>query len=243
LVLLAVAGCTVLHGVQLWGSRGKSTTIRNYFPVPLQLFLIVFLALPFLPDQIWLRQYVMPLSLLSQRFTLAIAILGCCALASLRPRILLVVLTGCIALTYFALVYQDAARTYAMEEQAEVLVAKLPQGARVLTTIYPFRGSRLFVEHVMDRVCIGRCFNIDNYEASTAQFRLRANPGNRIVSANPVDAAHMVIGDYVVRLEDLPLWQVFQCGPTQVDLCVRPLHAGSLRNLIPSEVERARRIN
>src|SRR5271165_4166805 len=39
LVLLAVAGCTVLHGLQLWGSRGKSTTGRNYFPVPLQLFL------------------------------------------------------------------------------------------------------------------------------------------------------------------------------------------------------------
>ena len=239
LVLLAVAGCTLLHVLQM---RGKNVPMTNSFPVALQLFLAGFLALPFLPDKIWFPQFKEPISFICSRFTLAIAVAGCCALASLRPRVLFGVLTGCIAAAYFTLVYQDAARTYAMEKQAEVLVAKLPQGARVLTTIYPFRDFRIFTHHVMDRACLGRCFNIDNYEPASAQFRLRAAPGNRIVAAKGEDASHMMLGDYVVQGEDLPLWQVFQCGPTEVDLCLRPVHAGPLLNFIPNEAERARKL-
>jgi hypothetical protein len=235
-VLLAVAGCTVLHLVRM---RGKTVPVVDYFPVPLQMYFAGFLALSFLPDKIWLPE-MEPVSFICLRFTLAIAVLGCCVLARLRPRILFAVLTGCIAIAYFTLVYQDAARTYAMEKQAEVLVARLPQGARVLTTIFPFRDSRIFAHHLTDRTCLGRCFNIDNYEPASAQFRLRAASGNRIVAAKSEDASHMMLGDYVVQSHDLPLWQIFQCGPTEIDLCLRAVHAGSLLNFIPSEAERAR---
>ena len=239
-VLLAAAGCALLHVLQL---RSKPSAVANYFPVALQLFLIGLLALPFLPDRIWLPQYVEPLSFICSRYTLAIAVLGCCALAGMRPRLLFAVLTGGIAIAYFTLVYQDAARTYAMEKQADTLVAKLPQNARVLTTIFPFRDSRVFNHHVMDRACIGRCFNISNYEPASTQFRLRAMPGNRLAAAKPEDTSHMMLGDYFVQAGDLPLWQVFQCGPTAVDLCLRPVHAGSLLNFVPTEAERARKLN
>jgi hypothetical protein len=238
-VLLTVAGCTLFHMLQI---RRKGVAPTNYFSVPLQLFLAGLLTLPFLPDAIWLPRYTGAVSLVCSRFTLAIAVLGCCVLAGLRSRILLLVLTSCIAIAYFTLVYQDAARTYAMEKQADDLVAKLPQGARVLTKIDSFRDSRVFSGHVMDRACVQRCFNIINYEAASGQFRLRAAQGNRIVAANSQDIYHMGRGDYVVQPDDLPLWQVFQCGPNQVDLCLRPLHAGSLLNFIPGEAERAREL-
>jgi hypothetical protein len=68
---------------------------------------------------------------------------------------------------------------------------------------------------------------------------LRAAPKKRFVAAATLDAAHM-IGDYVVQNEDLPLWQIFQCGPAEADLCLRPIHAGLLTNFIPSEAVRAR---
>jgi hypothetical protein len=238
-VLLAAAACTVLHALQ-W--RSKPAAVTNYLSVALQLFVIGLLALQFLPDKIWLPMYVEPGNFLCSRFTLVIAVLGCCALAGLRPRILLAALTGGIAIAYFTLVYQDAARTYAMEKQADTLVAKLPQNARVLTTIFPFRGSRIFNHHVVDRACIGWCFNISNSEAASMQFRIRAAPGSRLAAAKRDDTSHMMLGDYVVQAEDLPLWQIFQCGPTEVDLCLRPVHAGSLLNFVPTEAQRARKL-
>lgn len=237
LVLLAVAGCVLVHLLQSFG-RLRSWT--DYFPLPLQLFLAGLFSLPFIPDRIWFPQYAEPVSFICSRFTLAVGALGCCALACMRPRILLAVLTGGVALTYFTFVYEDAARTLALGKQADTLVAKLPQDARVIATIFPFRDFRIFTHHVVDRACLGHCFNIANYEASSTQFRLRANPGNRFVAANPLDTSHMMLGDYVVKAEDLPLWQIFQCGPTEVDLCLRPLRVGPLVNFVSSEAVRAR---
>lgn len=220
----------ILVGVAIHVSRNRHHTARiaALFPVFLQLYLLGFLALALLPDDIALAQYGSPVDLICSRFTLAMGILGCCVLSGLRPRLLFAAMSGCIALAYFTLIYQDAAKTYAMEKQAEFLVARLPQDARVITTIYPFRGFRIFVHHVADRACIGHCFNVDNYEPSTGQFRLRAEPSSRI-AANWENANRMMIGDYLVRSEDLPIWQIFQCGPTDVDLCLRSLHPGSLR--------------
>jgi hypothetical protein len=173
-------------------------------------------------------QYASPVDLICSRFTLAVAIFGCCVLSNLRPRLFFALFSGVVALIFFGLAYRDAAKTYALEKQADFLVSQVPQDARIVTTIYPFRGFRIFVHHVADRACIGHCFNIDNYEPATGQFRLRENPGNRI-AANWADANHMMIGDYIVHPDDLPLWQIFQCGPTEVDLCLRPLRPGSLR--------------
>jgi hypothetical protein len=244
-LVIAPAVLTIAVGWAIWHSLrnyGNGTPISDSFPVPLQLFLIGLLTLPFLPDFIWISQYSEPVGFICSRFSLAVAILGCCALAGSRPGIMFGALTGAIAIFYFGVMYQDATRTYAMEKQAEALVAKLPQDARVVSTLFPFRGSPFFVHHVVDRACVGRCFSIDNYEAYSQQFRIRAVPGNRIVSADVEQANHMMAGDYVVLPSDLPLWQIFQCGPTEIDLCLRPLHPGSLLNFIPSEAVRARHI-
>jgi len=238
-LVLAVVGCFAFHVVQM---RTLGMRDIHFFPLPLQLYLVSFLSILLLPDAIWLPQYHEPISFISSRFTLAIATIGCCALTSLRPRILFGLLSCGIALAYFALVYQSAAKTYAMEKQAEVLVARVPQNSRIMSTIYPFRGFRVFVHHVADRACIGRCFNVDNYEPASAAFRLRANPLNRIVTASMEDSNHMMLGDYIVRPEDLPLWQIFQCGPTEVDLCLRPVHPGSLLNISRNEIQRAREL-
>lgn len=221
----AVVACVALHFFR--GPR-RLESIAGFFPPFLQLYLLGFVALALLPDDISLVQYASPVDLICSRFTLAVAIFGCCVLSNLRPRLFFALFSGVVALIFFGLAYRDAAKTYALEKQADFLVSQVPQDARIVTTIYPFRGFRIFVHHVADRACIGHCFNIDNYEPSTGQFRLRENPGNRI-AANWADANHMMIGDYIVHPDDLPLWQIFQCGPTEVDLCLRPLRPGSLR--------------
>lgn len=236
---LTLVGCLVLHLAQ---TRKEDRTLRDSFPVLVQLYIVSFASLLLLPDSISFPWYKEPIALLSPRFTLALAILGCSALTSLRPRAIFAGLTACIAIVYFALNYQEASKTYALERQADALVSRLPQDARVIATIYPFRGSRIFVHHVVDRACIGHCFNLSNYEAASEAFRLRANPGNRIATASMDDANHMMIGNYVVQPGDLPLWHIFQCGPTDVDLCLRPLLPGPLQNISADEVQRAREL-
>ena len=238
-VLLVVGGWLLSY---LWKIRSHAGGWKSFLSVPLQLFLIGLVTLPFFPDFVMLPQYAEPVGFLCLRFSLTIAILGCCALSAVRPGMIFAVITACIAIAFFSLVYRDAARTWRMEQQAQALVKQLPEGARVMSTIFRFHGSPMFVHHVVDRACIGRCFSVDNYEPYTKQFRLRAAVGNRIVSASAEDANHMAFGDYLVRDTDLPTWQIFQCGPTEIDLCARPLHPGSLLNFIPSEAIRGRKV-
>lgn len=92
------------------------------------------------------------------------------------------------------------------------------------------------------RACIGHCFVVDNYEAASGQFRLRASPGNRIVAADTETTNRMMLGTYRVRTEDLPLWQIFQCGPWEIDLCLRPLQPGTLQTFVADTVTRARKV-
>ena len=123
-LILAVAGALLLHAAKFRGG-----TIASYFPVPLQLFVVAFLGISLLPDSIWMPRYAEPVSLISSRFTLAVGVLGCCALANLRPQLFLAVLTGAVALIYFSFLYRDTGRTYLMEQQARVLVNEMPKDA------------------------------------------------------------------------------------------------------------------
>ena len=68
-----------------------------------------------------------------------------------------------------------------MEEQVERSVAALPAGHRVVEDIDSGEDSRVVIEHIVDRACIGRCFSYDNYEPASGLFRVRAAPGNSIV--------------------------------------------------------------
>jgi hypothetical protein len=137
--------------------------------------------------------------------------------------------TAAIAVPFFLFLYIETGHVYSMEVQAKGLVQHVPQGGRIISTLFPMQRSRVFSHHVGARACIGHCFVIDNYEAGTNQFRLRGNAGNRFVTTDPGVTSAMMGGIYTVRPEDLPLWQLFQCGPSEVDLCLRPLKAGPLQ--------------
>jgi hypothetical protein len=234
-LLLAIAGCILIHLVQMRGTK-----MRNLFPLSVELFLVCFFTISLLPDSISLPRYSEPVSLISSRFTLAIAVIACGALAELRPQVLLAVLTSAVAISFFFLAYHDSGRAWHMEQQAQELVERLPVNSRVISTIFPFRGSRTFVHHVVERACIGHCFVVDNYEPASGQFRLRANSANPMAMTSSEDTNRMMLGIYVVKPEDLPLWQIFQCGPRETDLCLRALQPGPLNNQPASVLTRAR---
>jgi hypothetical protein len=201
--------------------QGLAERIRT----PLELWTILLIAAPLVPAAIWLPEYTAAVSAISTRLTSLTAILGLCILGAVAPRKWILGGLSVLTLIFFGLQYRDTAVLNAMERQTENLVANLPYGSKVSYTIDFGESSRVNSRHLVDRACIGHCFAYSNYEPGSKQFRVRLSPtGSSIVSASGFDLEH---GSYVVREQDLPLYQIYQ--PDESDLtklAIRPLSAG-----------------
>jgi hypothetical protein len=193
----------------------------------LQLYVIAQLAVFLMPDTLFLPMYTAPFGWIVERLTLISAVVGCALLVTMEPRRWHAAGFAVIAAAFFFLTYRETQTLGRMEESAERLVGALPQGARVLVTILPRPASRIyFIDHMVDRACIGHCFAYGNYEPASKQFRLRALPGNSIVMADEGDVGDMEGGSYEVPEDAPPLYQVYQCNADFTQLCIRKLEAG-----------------
>jgi hypothetical protein len=200
------------------------------FAVPLELYVIVCLAVVLLPDGIRFPNQPSSLALLTERLTSVSAALLCCLLGAMQPRRWHLIACGMIATVFFMFLYQDTATINYMEAQVEQLVRTVPPNSRIFATIKPFPGSRILIQHIADRACIGRCFSYGNYEPGSGQFRVRSTPGNRYAMSEFDPTADMEDGTYEVQPEDLPAYQVYQCSMSGKELCIRPLAAGEMND-------------
>ena len=195
--------------------------------LPLQLYVVVEMGVLLLPGVVYLPLYAAPLSLLLERMSLLSAILALSMLGILRQKAWHLAGFAALACMYFSLLYQDTARISSMETQVERLVKNLPPYTHVLATIVNPPKAPIYVsDHIVDRACIERCFSFENYEPASDQFRVRAEPGNRIVTTSARDSGKMEDGDYIVQRGDLPAFQIYQCTPLIKDLCITKLEAG-----------------
>jgi hypothetical protein len=163
---------------------------------------------------------------MTERMTSVTAILGCCLLSVMAPKKWHLAGFALFAAVFFSFLYSDTGRLNRMEDQAARYERLLPPGQRIVASIFPFQGSWLLTNHFVDRSCIGHCFSFGNYEPSSQQFRVRANPGNRIAVASAESADSIQTGQYLVRPEDLPIFQIYQCDLNMTELCMRELVAG-----------------
>jgi hypothetical protein len=129
---------------------------------------------------------------------------------------------------FFLFIYQDTGVLNKMEQRAENLVHDLPYGRRVVETISAPLGWRIwFINHIVDRACIGRCFAYANYEPSSGQFRIRVRPGSPVVAHTPDESETLEMGSYIVQAQDLPMVQIYQCDEQDLSkLCLRELTVG-----------------
>jgi hypothetical protein len=206
--------------------RGKNAW--KEYALSLQLYVVVILGVSLLPGAVRLPQFAAPVMHLTQRFSSLAAVLACCLLGIMRPRKWHLVGFAALAALYFSLLYQDTAVLVRLEGQAERLTSPLPFGSRVTSAIWTSSDLPLLSNHIVDRACIGRCFSWGNYEPSSGQFRVRASPGNPIVASNPNVSMAMQTGSYVVRREDLPLYQIYLCERNTANLCLRELPVGAI---------------
>jgi hypothetical protein len=215
-------------------THGKNRAYWKAFEVPFELYAVTFCATSLLPENLRPSMYAGWIGLLASRLTTISAILGLCLLGFLKPRKWhLVGFTTC-ALCFFAFLYQDTSWINRLEASAEKLTSDLQPGTRVLGTIWAPNGWRVsFVGHVLDRACIGHCFSYANYEASTLEFRVRAQKGSPVVAISSDDAEDMGSGEYEVDETDIPMKQVYQCDRTDLTkLWIRDLEAGEVNGRI-----------
>jgi hypothetical protein len=207
----------------------KRCSIRDAwaaYSIPLQLFVLMELGVLLLPDGIRFTGISAALALITERLTSISAVLFCCILGLVTPRKWHAIAVFAVVATFFTFLYRDTARLNHMEAQVEGLVRTLPPNQRVLGTIKPPEGSRVLIQHMLDRACIGHCFSYGNYEPTTEMFRVRALRPNAYNMTEGNAAAAMEDGDYDVAARDLPAYQVYQCGQQGTALCIRPLAEG-----------------
>jgi hypothetical protein len=199
------------------------------YVLPSELYALISLGALLLPTgidtRIFHRMGFLSIGFLTERLTSVSAILLCCLLGAMKPRKWHLISFAMIAALFFFVLYNDTATINRMEAQLDRKVGEIPPGKRVVATIVTLPG-RVFTHHIVDRACIGRCFSYNNFEPSTGQFRVRANPGNPFVLADMQSAGAAQVGDYVVRSRDLPLFDIYQCDSSITALCVREAAAG-----------------
>jgi hypothetical protein len=193
-----------------------------------ELYAVAFCATSLVPENFKLSVYSGWIGVLGSRLTTISAIFGLCFLGVLKPRKWHTVGFTACALVFFGFLYQDTSWLNRLEANAESITRTLPPGTRVIPTIWAPSGSRVsFIGHVVDRACIGHCFNFANYEAASGEFRVRVRPGSRVVTASPDDSEDMESGEYELGDDDLPMKEIYQCDASDLTrLCIRDLESG-----------------
>ncbi|HYB76908.1 MAG TPA: hypothetical protein VEE85_01795, partial [Candidatus Bathyarchaeia archaeon] len=219
-VLLVFVTLALLADVFL---RKRDRGVVAAYRVPLALYILAELSVYLIPDGIRIPNQAAALALLTSRLTSISAVLICCLLAAMRPRKWHLAGLSAIAAVFFVFLYQDTGTINQMEDQVERLVKTLPPNQRVLATILAPADSRVLIQHIVDRACIGHCFSYGNYEPASEIFRIRARPGNPYNLSSMDDVGAMEDGSYTVLATDLPAYQIYQCSLRGTDLCIRPL--------------------
>lgn len=200
------------------------------YALPLQLYLLTIIAVALLPRGVAFPPPIAAAALLTERLTSVAAVLGCCLLGAMQLTRWHLVASAVVAVVFFSFLYRDTAVVDRMESQIVRLVSALPRNQRVMATILPPPGSRVLIQHMIDRACIGRCYSYGNYEPGAGLFRVRASPGNPYVLASYDLAVDAENGGYIVQSNDLPVYQVYQCSADGTELCLASLKAGEVND-------------
>jgi len=224
-IALIFGSACFIHGRVQQRKRGE---LVWSFRTALELWVVLLFVAAMIPELIYLPRYAAPIGFLVARLTAVTAILGLCILGSVEPRRWHLAGLAVCAVIFFAFLYGDTGTLNKMEDQVEQMTKTLPYGRRVIETIAAPRDSRIpFINHIVDRACIGRCFAFSNYEPASGQFRIRVRPGSPLVTDSVDSSQAMEDGKYVVRPQDLPVTQIDQCSENDFTrLSMHDLFAG-----------------
>lgn len=180
--------------------------------IPFQICLVTSAAVLLIPSAVRLPGYNHALAFINGRMSLMVAVMACVLLAqsfpSNRDKTAIAILMG----LFFSFLYVDTRSLNCIEDFMVASISRLPANARVISALCDLQTGVNPLGHVVDRACIGRCFSVANYEPSTAQFRIRALPGNSIVAWDYRDSEALQDGTYLLKASDEPMYQIYLRG-------------------------------
>jgi hypothetical protein len=220
--------CWALMLARWMRSKGPSTVASG---VPFQICALTAAGILIIPDWIRIPGYNHALVFLAERMSLALGICLCALTGAAAVRKVVLYGVPALALVFFAYSYTDEGALNGLEERMEELVSRLPAGQRVVTAVMDLQVATNPTTHMIDRVCLGRCYSYGNYEPSSAQFRVRVNGTSPLVVATDEDANALQNGTYVVKAGDLPLFQVV--ADPNGKLGLRQMWAGQKSEITP----------
>jgi hypothetical protein len=223
--VFVLMGLLMVWGLMFLGLVRHAGPRQVVSSVPFQVCVIGAAGVFVLPKAVLIPGFLHALSYIAERMSLGVAVCVCAMLAAAPPRVVERYILIGVALVFFGFIYRDERALNAFEDRMQDVVSMLPPGERVISPLIDASSRINRVGHMIDRVCVGRCYSYGNYEASTGQFRVRAVPGNRLVITKYSDSLKMQIGGYVVKPSDPPLY----CVDLDADgrLFVRSLKAGA----------------
>ncbi len=226
--LLIIWALLFLGLLRLQGTRGVVTSL------PFHLCILSAAAVLILPDTVLIPGFVNALGYIAERMSLGVAICVCAMLAPARPRKLEQWALVAVSIAFFSFVYTDERALNRFEDRMDDVISELSPGQRVVSGVRDADSRFDSVGHMIDRACIGHCFSYGNYEASTAQFRIRVRRRNVYVASDYRESCALQFGGYVVQDRDLPIYQV-EADP-QGNLFVRALNAGAKTTSKPARI-------
>jgi len=215
------------------GPNGAEPRRLQFRPVLSALVTVVLVACWMVPDGFFVPQYPGPLNFMASRMSVLLLVLAACYVSTSKIERWQAGAWVLIAACYFVLLYRDTGDLNGMEDQAAQLARKLPEGSRVIAVL-EWPKSSVVTHHLVDRACIGHCFSYANYEPPSGQFRLRATGPSPIVMDHPAASAAVEQGKLIVRAEDLPLYELYQCG-SRTKLCIHELQEGESNGQVVRE--------
>lgn len=194
---------------------------RWEFSPPLELLLLNAAATLLLPGALWISH--LRFTYIGIRLSLLSMILFCAVIARAHLQLVEKAISGALLVVFVVFAFSDERSLNLIEGKIANAVAALPEGGRVISTVAN-------APHLIDRVCIGHCFDFANYEPATEEFRLRARPGNPYVMTNIEDILHLENTEYVWRNRDVYLFLIGPCSRAG-DFCVDVVHPGDTLRL------------
>jgi len=224
-------GFVLMGLVVVWGAlflklihqRGASQVFAS---VPFQLLVVSAGTVLILPSSVLIPGFLHALAYIGERMSLGVGVAVCGLLASARPRPFDRYAMLALAGVFFVFLYRDEQVLNRFEDRMAGAVAQLEPGQRVVSLVDDPDVRVNALTHMIDRVCVGRCYSFANYEPSTRQFRVRAAADNPIVVRTYSDSWALQTGGYLVKASDLPIHAVDLDASGQV--VVRELKAGTL---------------
>lgn len=176
--------------------------------VPFHICLVSALGIFILPGTVLIPGFRHALVYIAERMSLGVGVCVCAMLGAARPRAYVRYGMILVALVYFGFLFRDERVLNAFEDRMAATVAQLEPGQRVVNGVDDPYLRVNALTHMIDRVCVGRCFSYANYEPSTAQFRIRVLGDNPIVAADYGDSYRLQRGTYVLKERDIPLYKL-----------------------------------